>query len=41
MKKLHIALATSDLDASVADYSARLETAPCSVVPGAYATVAR
>jgi len=37
MKKLHIALATRDLTATIDDYSARLGTPPCSVVPGEYA----
>jgi len=35
--KLHIAIATHDLEASVADYSARLGAQPCSYVAGAYA----
>jgi len=37
MKKLHIALATNDLRATIDDYSARLGTPPCSVVHGEYA----
>lgn len=37
MKKLHIALSTRDLAASVEDYSARLGLAPETMVEGAYA----
>jgi len=37
MKRFHIALAVADLEASIADYSARLEQAPTVVVPGKYA----
>ncbi len=37
MKKLHLALSTDDIAASVADYSARLGCAPALVVEGAYA----
>lgn len=37
MKRFHIALAVADLDASIADYSARLGQPPQAVVPGAYA----
>ncbi len=37
MKKLPIALATQDLPATIDDYSVRLGTALCSVVPGEYA----
>ncbi len=37
MKRFHIALAVTDLDASIADYSARLGQPPSAVVPGAYA----
>ncbi|MFQ4137469.1 hypothetical protein PGN35_014225 [Nodosilinea sp. PGN35] len=37
MKKLHIALSTDDIAASVADYSARLGCAPVLVIDGAYA----
>lgn len=37
MKRFHIALAVADLDASIADYSRRLEQAPSAVVPGQYA----
>ena len=37
MKRFHIALAVADLDASIADYSARLGQPPQAVVAGAYA----
>jgi catechol 2,3-dioxygenase-like lactoylglutathione lyase family enzyme len=37
MKRFHIALAVADLDASIADYSARLGLPPAAVVPGRYA----
>lgn len=37
MKKLHIALSTDDIAASVADYSARLGCAPVLVIDEAYA----
>lgn len=37
MNKLHLALTTHDLEASIADYTQRLGAEPCSVVPGAYA----
>ncbi|MBE9157920.1 hypothetical protein IQ265_13950 [Nodosilinea sp. LEGE 06152] len=37
MKKLHIALSTEDIAASVADYSARLGCRPELVVEGIYA----
>ncbi|MEQ8264180.1 hypothetical protein [Pseudohaliea sp.] len=37
MRKLHIALATHDLPATIDDYSVRLGTPPCSVVHGEYA----
>ena len=37
MKRFHIALAVADLEASIADYSARLNQAPAVVVPGKYA----
>jgi catechol 2,3-dioxygenase-like lactoylglutathione lyase family enzyme len=36
-KKLHLALSVADLDASIADYAARLGVPPCAVVDGAYA----
>lgn len=37
MKRFHIALAIANLDASIADYSARLGQPPQVVVPGTYA----
>jgi catechol 2,3-dioxygenase-like lactoylglutathione lyase family enzyme len=37
MKRLHIAIATQDIAATVRDYSARLGLQPCVVVPGQYA----
>ncbi|HEX7326267.1 MAG TPA: hypothetical protein VF292_13090 [Rhodanobacteraceae bacterium] len=37
MKRFHIALAVADLDASIADYSARFGQPPQAVVPGIYA----
>lgn len=37
MKKLHIALSTDNIEASIQDYSARLAAAPCSFVAGEYA----
>ncbi|KRF02169.1 hypothetical protein ASG87_11915 [Frateuria sp. Soil773] len=37
MKRFHIALAVADLDASIADYSARLGQPPHTVVAGTYA----
>ena len=37
MKRFHIALAVTDLDASIADYSARLARTPAAVVAGKYA----
>ena len=35
--RLHLALSTHDLDASIQDYSQRLGTGPCATVAGAYA----
>lgn len=37
MKKLHLALATNDIGATVADYTVRLGFEPCLVIPGEYA----
>jgi hypothetical protein len=37
MKRFHLALAVADLDASIADYSARLGQPPQVVVEGVYA----
>jgi hypothetical protein len=36
-KRFHISVSTTDYDASVADYSARLGTKPDAVIPGRYA----
>jgi len=37
MRRLHIALAVQDLDASVAEYTQRLGAEPCAIVSGIYA----
>mgnify|MGYP000710593439 CR=1 FL=1 len=37
MKKLHIALGVSDIEASVLDYTQRFNQEPDVVIPGAYA----
>ena len=37
MKKIHIALGVTDIEASVADYTVRLGAKPELVVPGEYA----
>ncbi|WP_444959612.1 hypothetical protein [Microbulbifer sp. VVAC002] len=37
MDKIHIALSTNQIEESVADYSRRLNTAPCVHVPNEYA----
>lgn len=37
MKKLHIAISTSRIEETIADYSERLGVGPCSFVPGEYA----
>jgi catechol 2,3-dioxygenase-like lactoylglutathione lyase family enzyme len=37
MKKLHIALSTNDIAASIKDYTTRLGCAPCSEVANEYA----
>ena len=37
MKKLHIAISTSRIEDTIADYSARLGAGPCSFVAGEYA----
>ncbi len=37
MKRIHIALASADIAATVADYSARLDCAPSLVIPNEYA----
>jgi hypothetical protein len=37
LRRFHIALAVSELDASIREYSSRLGVGPCCVVEGAYA----
>jgi hypothetical protein len=37
MKKLHLAIATNDIESSITDYSNRLGCRPCVVVPDEYA----
>lgn len=37
MKKFHIAIAVSDIERSIADYSKRLEHLPQIIIPGEYA----
>jgi hypothetical protein len=37
MKRFHIALAVASLDASIEDYTRRLDQPPIAVVPGRYA----
>lgn len=37
MRKLHLAIATDDIKATVADYTARLGEPPCLVIANAYA----
>ncbi|MDG2991124.1 hypothetical protein L3556_09320 [Candidatus Synechococcus calcipolaris G9] len=37
MKKLHIAISTNNIEATVADYSNRLGEEPCLLIPGQYA----
>lgn len=37
MKRFHLALAVTDVEATIPDYSKRLGTAPTVVVPGRYA----
>jgi hypothetical protein len=36
-RRFHIALAVSDLEASILDYTRRLGAAPCCIVDGTYA----
>ncbi|MEL6496753.1 MAG: hypothetical protein AAFQ41_16785 [Cyanobacteria bacterium J06623_7] len=36
MKKLHLAISTQDIEATVRDYTVRLNAEPCLVVPGEY-----
>lgn len=37
MKRFHIAISTNDIEATIQDYSDRLQTQPCLVMPGEYA----
>ena len=37
MKKLHLAIATQDITATIEDYSDRLDAKPCLIVEGEYA----
>ncbi len=37
MKKLHLAIATNDINATVTDYTARLGEPPCVVIANEYA----
>ncbi len=37
MKRLHLAISTHDIDATIGDYTERLGCEPCLVVPGEYA----
>jgi len=37
MRKIHLAISTDDIAATVDDYSRRLACPPCVVVPGEYA----
>ena len=37
MKKLHLAISTQDIEATVKDYSIRLDSEPYLVIPGKYA----
>lgn len=37
MKKLHLAISTDNIEATVRDYSQRLSSQPCLIVPGQYA----
>ena len=37
MRRIHIAIATRDIAATVADYTARLGMAPCVAIAGEYA----
>lgn len=36
MKRFHIAIVTHDIEATVQDYSDRLQSEPCLVIPGEY-----
>jgi len=37
MKKLHIAISTEKIEATIQDYSQRFNAPPCLVIPGEYA----
>jgi hypothetical protein len=37
MRRIHIALAVDDLEATISDYTVRLASPPVAVVPGKYA----
>lgn len=37
MNKLHLAIATDKIEATIEDYSKRLAMRPCTIVPGEYA----
>ncbi len=37
MRKIHLAIATNEIEKTVADYTARLGSKPCLVIPGEYA----
>jgi hypothetical protein len=37
MKRLHIAIASHNIQATIQDYTERLGTAPCCVIPNEYA----
>ncbi|WP_319420577.1 VOC family protein [Pleurocapsa sp. FMAR1] len=37
MKKLHLAISTNDIKATIKDYSKRLSAKPCLVISGEYA----
>ncbi|MGB5636597.1 MAG: hypothetical protein WBM44_21605 [Waterburya sp.] len=37
MKKLHLAISTNDIEATVKDYSIRFNAQPCLVIAGEYA----
>jgi catechol 2,3-dioxygenase-like lactoylglutathione lyase family enzyme len=37
LRRIHVALAVDDLDATITDYSTRLGAQPVAVVPGKYA----
>lgn len=36
-QKLHLAISTSDIERTIANYSVRLGTSPCAFIPGEYA----